>query len=191
MQSLSKPSSTPADIGSHNNTAPSDHKSKKEGFWNEENPNSLAAMKHTFNIFDGLFFDGNLKGKCHLVIRDSEDISREGYCLYNDEPRSLFSHLLRKPVWRCDIVVCRQTKPFTSGLKQAEVYENTLVHEMLHAYFLIFACYCSHGCLVAWELLTPHHVCIWKLLGRSTIRSSIRFCIADSILRNLGTGGRF
>jgi hypothetical protein len=124
---------------------------KERGTYNLSQPHRLEEIRKFYDIFNDVFFNGLLVGKCPLAFVPSD----------TNGPASglsaVFTHYWTyyqgrsppyRPGWKVhnpQILIClkdnwcRHRATFRS-------YLDSLVHEMLHAYFGNYACRCDYGC---------------------------------------------
>lgn len=120
---------------------------EKNGCWPNHKPESLESMRHAFHVLDDVFFNGLLSGYCDLSMPEApaHNPTRRGSCKVNYPGDS---HPLLKD--RRGLYCCVKVHPSpsysASGWKRAGRYQDVLVHEMLHAYFLMYTCRCERGC---------------------------------------------
>jgi hypothetical protein len=140
---------------------------KYQGTWSLAKPENLQDLKKFFDIFNDVYFNGVLTGYCQLeALEENTVTSRLGfYCLgycqtkcagYVSDPR----FKTEKPSSSI-IISNRRWGQATSRIEQCL---EILIHEMLHAIFDIFTCYCDYGCLDRFsrKYYTSGHDVYWQ-----------------------------
>jgi len=137
---------------------------KYDGSWNLGQPNNARDMKKYFDIFNDVFFIGVLTGLVRIEILEDRWASHRfgsrvlGFCstthpgwYYNPDPR----FMLEKPYSKIIIGSqdSKKEKPATWKIRQ---YLQILPHEMLHAVFHLFTCYCRAGCQTKFSWAAHH-----------------------------------
>lgn len=112
------------------------------GTWNMHAPEDFASMQRAFGIFDAVFFNNLLGRHCDLELAASDSPHGErgkGYSILR-HPRSGFARSLLggSSRIRCDIVVNIDLSYHHLKRFRARSYRDTLLHEMIHAYPLLY-----------------------------------------------------
>lgn len=119
-------------------------------------------MKKYFDIFNDIIFNGVLTGLVKLeILEDARVMERfgsevQGFCQtvhagWDRDPR----FKLEKPY--SHIIIAALDSKEESATEKIQRFIETLPHEMFHAVFDLFTCYCESGCVekILWG---PHQV---------------------------------
>jgi hypothetical protein len=106
----------------------------------------MEDLRKFFEIFNAVLFNGVLTGyerDLHWYERTIHG-GEIGYCRfllpgYEMDPRFRLEYPLG-PIW------IKKGRTQRDPIAKIEEYLDTLVHEMLHALFVIYACSCKNGC---------------------------------------------
>ena len=128
-------------------------KFKSKGGWASVNPEDPDNLKKWFDILNSVLFNGVLSGYCELAFfprsrRGSFWDGAAAYCTTRVPGEELDSRFRNEKV-RVSIGIKRiDSKVYNQYplVYKGEKYRNYLVHEMLHAAFVIYACRCEYGC---------------------------------------------
>jgi hypothetical protein len=130
---------------------------KYHGSWNLARPENDEDLRKFFDIFNDVYFNGVLAGHCKLEWYESTVGGNRGSALAVCEPylpgNTVNENYVLDPRFKPE-------KPWAQiGMRKAsnslaiynptaklEQYHNCLVHEMLHAVFVVYACNCKNGC---------------------------------------------
>ena len=124
------------------------------GAWSEDPKSQLEDLKLFFDIFNDVFFNGLLKGLCQFELLSSSNMQdRVGRpcvgCCYTTVPGTERDkrYRIEKPWALLSIREqdSHETRWRSRGFLLKE-YLGTLLHEMLHAMFTLYTCWCFSGC---------------------------------------------
>lgn len=139
-------------------------KFKTHGGWSFTDADNLKEFEKWFSIFDAVFFNGILRGYCQLTLFPRSrgtpwsfwDGIMEYRVLYlpgqGRDPR------FRNGKIKIDIGIQRLADTYNkkSPTRKIREYRNTLLHEMLKAVFLLYACQCKNGCEEKYSKFMSH-----------------------------------
>jgi len=188
---------------------------KYHGTMNMAHPENYDDLWKWFSIYNDLFFGGLLKGFVRIEIY-LEEFTRErtfslcdGYTEVKYPGRELDPRFRKEQV-EVLIGICNRDNSLSNAknpssrmnpFKRAKLYQETLLHEILHALFYIYECNCSsspnnfngshgpcwqaaaervenNGCLGWHPNLERMHSLVCDLYGRSNLPN-------DAVLRSL------
>ncbi|CZR58070.1 uncharacterized protein PAC_07960 [Phialocephala subalpina] len=106
-----------------------------EGFWNFGNQENLQDLMRFFQFYDGTYFNDLLRDHCRIeVAKHSWPAKRAG----GRTPTRK-----REPYVRVTIT---QDKTKGNIYERIQRCQTALLHQMLHAMFLLYTCICERGC---------------------------------------------
>lgn len=118
-----------------------------QGTYNIRNPEKYEDLKKWFDFFNDIYFAGLLTGLCQIKFIDEKDkdtiFRLHGQCT-SIYPAEDLDFRLRHENPSCQIVIV--IRPAVHPLQRITYYLQTLLHEMLHAMFLLYECRCESGC---------------------------------------------
>lgn len=143
------------------------------GVWPVRHPERISSMQQAFDILNLVFFNGYLTGLCELSMpdrpQDKPTCRGSTSTNYPNRGRPLIPG--RTGLY-CIIKVHPDMAYGPQGWQRADKYQSILIHEMLHAYFELYACRCDDGCKTAGRAWRghPEH---WFLAARAIERSRV------------------
>jgi hypothetical protein len=148
---------------------------KYQGSWNLANPENIHDLRKFFDIFNDVFFNGVLTGYCQIEVVESDwaafRYSRElrGICTPVHPGKELDTRFrIDKPLSIISITKWCNSEPATQRIL---LHLETLVHEMLHAVFLLFTCDCGYGCRKIYPDM-GHHI-YWQAAARAIEKADV------------------
>ncbi|KAE8452525.1 hypothetical protein EG329_000428 [Mollisiaceae sp. DMI_Dod_QoI] len=124
-----------------------------EGTWNLGNPENIQDLKRLFHLYNAAYFNGLLTDYCHIEVVESlweirraggRTSSAAGSCEIfrpGEEPNPRYR--IEDPYVRITIT---QDRTNGSIYQRVQRYQSALLHQMLHAMFLLYTCVCERGC---------------------------------------------
>ncbi|KAE9375786.1 hypothetical protein N431DRAFT_454394 [Stipitochalara longipes BDJ] len=124
-------------------------KFKNRGSWNLYEPENAHDLWVFFDIFNDVFFNGVLSGHCTMAFFEPRRsyIGTAAFC-DTQHPNIVHDPRYRIERPRCHLAIKKQNKSSYKNFSpevRIRGYQSSLLHEMLHAVFAIYTCFCD-GC---------------------------------------------
>jgi len=122
-------------------------KFRNRGSWNLYEPKNTHDLRVFFDIFNDFFFNGVLAGHCKMGFFEPRP-GDDSYSAFCETEYPQFVHDPRYRVERpgSHLAIEKKNKTFRKKYSPEErirIYQSSLIHEMLHAFFAIYTCICD------------------------------------------------